>query len=289
MRPTAQDIAVPPFPHGVAWIGAEPPPVERICARGPLLVHFVDAGHVSSVRTVAYLNEWVERYGEAGLTVLGVNSPRFPFTAEPAKLEAALKRLGVGFPVAADSDYRVWHAYGCEGWPSLFLWGRGGALRWFHFGEGAYRATELAIQEELRGPRRSQAELPEPMAPLRPSDAPDALVAAPSEEVFPGGSIAEPWLAAAPDARLEIDYAAGEAWATVDGPGSLVLSLDGEAERTIEVGAPGAYRLASHPEHERHRLSLRATPGMRVYSVGFAAGVPPRGAPDVSSARRARS
>ncbi len=288
MRPTAQDIAVPPFPHGTAWIGAEPPPVERICARGPLLVHFVDAGHVSSVRTLPYLSEWAKRYRDLGLSVLGINSPRFPFTADPAKLEAALARLGVGFPVAADSDYRVWHAYGCEGWPSLFLWGRGGALRWFHFGEGEYRATELAIQEELRGPRRSHAELPDPMAALRPSDAPGALVSAPSEEVFPGGSISEPWLATAPGARLEIDYEAGEAWATVDGSGSLAFSLDGGAEHTIEVGAPGAYRLASHREHERHRLSLRATPGLSVYAVGFAAGVPPGGAGGVSPARRAR-
>ena len=38
------DIAVPPFPPGTEWIGAEPGAVERICARGPLLVHFVDVG-----------------------------------------------------------------------------------------------------------------------------------------------------------------------------------------------------------------------------------------------------
>ena len=62
----------------------------------------------------------------------------------------ALGRLGIAHPIADDSAHAVWHDYGCEGWPSLFLWGRGGALRWFHFGEGDYVGTEEAIQELLR-------------------------------------------------------------------------------------------------------------------------------------------
>jgi hypothetical protein len=274
VRPGAPDIAVPPFPAGMTWIGAAPPPAERISARGPLLVHFVDVAHFSSVRTLPYLNAWAERYGGLGLSILGVNSPRFPFTANAGKLEAALARLDVRFPVAVDSRYELWHAYGCEGWPSLFLWGRGGVLRWFHFGEGEYLGTEEAIQEELRGLHGAGAELPEPLAPLRPSDAPEALVAAPSEEVFPGGSASEPWSATANGPRIELDYAAGEAWASVDGSGELSVALDGGPSTTIEVGAPGAYRLAGDPHHQRHHLSLRPSPGVSVYSVGFAAGVP---------------
>jgi hypothetical protein len=274
MRPDAQGIAVPPFPRGVDWIGGEPAAVERICAQGPLLVHFVDVAHASSVRTLPYLNEWVARYGDLGLSVVGVNSPRFPFTADPRKLEAALSRLRVTFPVAVDSRYELWHAYGCEGWPSLFLWGRGGALRWFHFGEGEYSGTEDAIREELGQGRAAGADLPEPLAPLRPSDAPGALVAVPSEEVLPGGSIEDPWTASDHDSRLELDYSAGESWASVDGRGSLEVSLDGGPGVTVAVDAPGAYRLTIHPHHSSHHLTLRASPGLRVYCVGYAAGVP---------------
>src|SRR4051794_21364687 len=164
------DIAVPPFSPGLRWLGGEPAPVERICARGALLVHFIDAAHLSSVRTLPYLAVWNERYSPHGLTVLGVNSPRFPFTGEEAKLAAALHRLEVDFPVAVDRDCLAGHGFGCEGWPSLFLWGRGGALRWIHFGEGEYAATEAAIQEELLGVSPA-LELPEPLAPLRPVDA----------------------------------------------------------------------------------------------------------------------
>jgi len=267
------DIAVPPFSPRLRWLGGEPAPVERICARGPLLVHFIDAAHLSSVRTLPYVTAWRERYEPHGLTVLGINSPRFPFTGEEAKLAAALHRLGVNFPLALDRDYLAWNDYGCEGWPSLFLWGRGGALRWFHFGEGEYMATEEAIQEELRA-LSTTVELAEPLAPLRPVDAPGALVARPTAEMLPGGSISEPWRPSGPDDEVTVDYEAGGAWASVDGAGALEMSLDGQARRTVSVEAPGAYELSAHEGHERHRISLTVTGDVAVYAITFAAGLP---------------
>ena len=268
------DIAVPPFHPRLRWLGPEPEPVERICARGPLLVHFIDAAHLSSVRTLPYLSSWHDRYSPHGLTVVGVNSPRFPFTGAEAKLTAALSRLQVRFPVAIDDEYRAWHDYGCEGWPSLFLWSRGGALRWFHFGEGEYEATEAAIREELLAVSPT-LDLPRPLEALRASDAADALVARPTDEILPGGSINEPWRPTPPDDSLDIEYSAGGAWASVDGEGTLTVSLDADPPTTIAVEAPGAYELATHARHESHRLSLTPSPELSVYAVAFAAGVPP--------------
>ena len=250
-------------------------------------MHFVCAAHLNSVRTLPYLNAWHERYRDLGLTVIGVNSPRFPFTGERDKLSAALDRLAVAFPVAVDSRYRIWHDYGCHGWPSLFLWGRGGVLRWFHFGEGDYQSTEAAIQGELEA-ANPDVDLPEPLAPLRPSDAPDALVAPPSDEVFPGGSESEPWVVEEGDPPLKLDYEAGGAWATLDGRGGVAILLDGDAEHELRIEAPGAYELTAHERHERHRLALRPQPGVIVYAVGFSAGVPEPN-PEVRPARRSRS
>jgi hypothetical protein len=179
--------------------------------------------------------------------------------------------------VAADLDYAIWHDYGCEGWPSLFLWRRGGALRWFHFGEGEYEATERAIQEELRATNGADS-LPEPMTPLRASDAPGALVIAPTEELLPGGSLGEPWSPSAAAPVLEVDYAAGGAYATVDGKGELGVAIDGE-ERSIALETSGLYELAEHPHHSEHRLRVEPGPGVRVWSVSFAPGVPDGAAP----------
>jgi len=274
MRPQAADIAIPPLPGGLRWIGAgNTPRIERLVAVAPVLVHFFDFAQLNSVRALPYLSAWQRRYGDAGLAVLGVHAPRFPFTASEDAVASAVAELEVRYPVAVDSEFQVWRAYGCEGWPSLFLWGRGGALRWFHFGEGEYVATEETIQELLTE-TRPDAELPEPLAPLRASDAPGALVMPPSEEVFPGGSTSDPWEAGGEPGELVLEYSAGGAYASVEGAGTLEVAIDGAPRDAIEVDAPGLYELALHERHEEHRLLLRATPGVRVWSISFAAGVP---------------
>jgi hypothetical protein len=160
-----------------------------------------------------------------------------------------------------------------------FLWKLGGALSWFHFGEGEYRATEEAIQEELRE-QDALRSLPAPMDPLRAPDAPDARVMPPTEELFPGGSWESPWVASSEGDSLEIHYEAGGAYATVEGNGEIAIETDGGSSgpqggsaEPIRVDGPALYALAEHPRHERHTLTLRPSPGLRVWSVSFAAAV----------------
>ena len=167
MRPERDNIAAPPLPPACGGSGEDPPRADELTAAGPVLVHFFDFAQLNSVRALPYAIAWDRRYRDAGLATLGVHSPRFRFTADRPALAAALERLGVEHPVADDSGYALWHDYGCEGWPSLFLWGQGGALRWFHFGEGDYAATEAAIAElrehrrTTRPPRAARAAAPE--------------------------------------------------------------------------------------------------------------------------------
>ena len=273
MRPNRADIAAPALPGRIRWLNTvRKPLIAELTASGPVLVHFFDFAQLNSVRALPYAIAWDLRYRDAGLTVLGVHSPRFSFTREHAVLAPALDRLGVRHPVADDSGYTIWHDYGCHGWPSLFLWARGGALAWYHFGEGEYAATEEAIQDELRAVDATIA-LPEPLAPLRPSDASGALVAPPSDEVFPGGSASQPWRAPSAAERVEIEYAAGGAHASVTGAGELQIAIDG-VERRIAVTGPGLYDLAEHARHSPHSLVLGAEPGIELYSVSFSPGLP---------------
>jgi hypothetical protein len=99
------------------------------------------------------------------------------------------------------------------------------------------------------------------------------MVAPPTDELLPGGSLSEPWTADGP-AALELDYAAAGAHASVDGEGELRVSLDGGNARTVAVTAPGLYDLAVHPRHEEHAIRLEATGGVEIYSVSFSPGLP---------------
>ena len=273
MRPDRPDIAAPELPQRVRWLNGDPGSMAELTAAGPVLVHFFDFAQLNSVRALPYVREWHGRYGGAGLTVLGVHSPRFAFTRARTALERGIERLGIAYPVAQDSAYAIWHDYGAKGWPSLFLWSGAGALAWYHFGEGEYRATEEAIQDELRS-LDATASLPEPMPPLRPSDATGALVAPPSDELFPGGSPAEPWRASAGEAELEVRYSAGGAYAALDGNGEMAVLVDGEQGPAVAVDGPGLYELATHEHHGDHAVILRPGEQVDVYALSFPAGLP---------------
>lgn len=240
-----------------------------LTARGPVLVHFFDYAQLNSVRTLPYLAEWDRRYRDAGLVTLGVQAPRFPFSADPVNVAPGLGDLGIDLPVVIDANRELWHAYGCEGWPSLFLWTAGGALSWFHFGEGEYRATEEAIQEELRELDALRS-LPEPMDPLRPTDAPGAKVMPPTSEVFPGGSWERPW----EGDELTVEYEAGGAYTTIEGEGELSIAIDDAEPHSIPIDGPKLYTLAESSRHQVYSAKLNPSEGLRIWSISFAAGVP---------------
>ena len=51
------------------------------------------------------------RISSGGLTIVGVHSPEFAFERVPDNVRAAVKRLGVRYPVALDNDFATWRAY----------------------------------------------------------------------------------------------------------------------------------------------------------------------------------
>lgn len=271
MRPPRADIAAPELPPGMAWIGDEPRNMATLTAGGPVLVHFFDFAQLNSVRTLAYVREWHNRYAGSGLTVIGVQAPRFPFGESEEQVRPALERLGIDYAVGIDAGRDLWRDYGVEGWPALFLWAQGGVLRWAHFGEGEYAATEDAIQEELREIDALRP-LPAPLDPIRPEDAPGAAVIAPTAEVMPAGD--RPWSVETDGALLELDYEAAGAWATFEGSGRIRAGVDGEPGQEIDVPGSGIYELTSHASHQQHSLQLDLSPGLLLWTISFVPGVP---------------
>ncbi len=88
-------------------------------------------------------------YHKDGLVVVGVHTPEFAFEHVPSNVRAAVKRLGVRYPVALDNEYGTWTAYGNQYWPAKYLIDRNGHIRYAHFGEGNYSVTEENIRSLL--------------------------------------------------------------------------------------------------------------------------------------------
>jgi hypothetical protein len=58
--------------------------------------------------------------------------------------------LKVGYPVAIDSDYRIWEAFANQYWPALYFIDAKGHIRHHYFGEGQYAEAERVLQQLLK-------------------------------------------------------------------------------------------------------------------------------------------
>ena len=94
---------------------------------------------------IPQLRAWHEKYGGKGLTIVGVHSPEFFWEKPLDKVTAAVKELGVRYPVVQDNDFAIWKRYGTRYWPTTLLVDRKGLIRYHHIGEGAYEETERMI------------------------------------------------------------------------------------------------------------------------------------------------
>jgi len=95
------------------------------------------------------VKSWAAKYKGAGLVVIGVHTPEFSFEKERANVETAVRDLKVTYPVAMDSNYKIWQAFNNEWWPAVYLIDGKGRIRYHHFREGDYDESERVIQELL--------------------------------------------------------------------------------------------------------------------------------------------
>jgi hypothetical protein len=83
------------------------------------------------------------------LEVVGVHTPEFGFESSVDNVSRAAREMGIEYPVAIDSDYKVWSAFGNHYWPALYFTDAEGLIRHHHFGEGEYEQSEMIIQQLL--------------------------------------------------------------------------------------------------------------------------------------------
>ncbi|MFJ3055357.1 cytochrome c biogenesis protein DipZ [Herbaspirillum sp. NPDC087042] len=157
---------LPSLEGAVQWLNSPPLTAEQL--RGKVvLVDFWTYSCINCIRTLPYVRAWAEKYKDQGLVVIGVHTPEFAFEKKIDNVRKAVDEFHLGFPVAVDSDFRLWRAFDNNYWPAFYLADAQGRLRYHQFGEGHYAQSEQAIRELLReaGSDQAAAALSAPDAP----------------------------------------------------------------------------------------------------------------------------
>jgi len=153
---------LPSFSGATGWINS--PPLTDESLRGKVvLIDFWEYTCVNCVRTFPVLRRWYRSYGPKGLVLIGIHTPEFSFARKENHVAYAVKKYHLEYPVAIDSDRRLWDRFHNHYWPAQYLFDRNGKLIFHTIGEGDDERMEAAIREAIGVGAKT----------LEPSSAPD--------------------------------------------------------------------------------------------------------------------
>src|SRR3954468_3520660 len=266
-----------------------------------VLIDFWTYTCINCIRTLPQLKAWDAKYRAAGLTIIGVHTPEFPFEKDAGNVRSAIAQNGIRYPVAQDNDYATWNAYGNQYWPAHYLIDANGQVRYVHYGEGAYAKTEGAIRTLLAEAGRSQLGSNVGTRALTPHGlvTPETYLGSARAERFDNGpiregvhdygrgspdlppdhlayrgrwGIAQDGAVAGPGARLFLNFRAKDLYLVLgspDRPRTVQVLLDGRRVGAVRVGRQRLYQLVSLPKVGDHMLELRPQNGTRGYAFTF--------------------
>ena len=283
----------PPLQVGGAWINSPPLTLSQLHGK-VVLIDFWTYSCINCLRTLPHLKAWYSAYHSKGLVIIGVHTPEFAFEHVTSNVRAAVKRLGITYPVMQDNDYKTWDNYDNQYWPAEYLIDRTGHVRHTHFGEGEYSTTEdlirrllgdggatahqvpdltpteLATPETYLGSARIENYVGSQLQPGRMAVY-RASLALPQDELTYGGSwnIGPQQVVAGPGAFLRLHFHAKDVYVVLGGRGTVTALVDGKPLETIHVNAYRLYTVRSAQSVQDATLELRFSPGVKGYSFTF--------------------
>jgi cytochrome c biogenesis protein CcdA/thiol-disulfide isomerase/thioredoxin len=285
-------VAPPLHPDG-AWINSTPLTLDQL--RGKVvLIDFWTYSCINCLRTLPHLKAWYAAYHAKGLVIIGVHTPEFAFEHVTSNVKAAVKRLGISYPVVQDNRYKTWDNYANQYWPAEYLIDRSGHIRHTHFGEDEYGQTEQLIRRllDVRGAsaRRvadttpTELQTPETYlgyarianytgSPIGYGHATtyQPAVRLPQNELTYGGiwRVQPQQIVAGPAAFLRLHFHAKDVYVVLGGRGTVEALVDGEPLKTFRVNAYKLYTVRASNTVADATLELRFSPGVRGYSFTF--------------------
>jgi cytochrome c biogenesis protein CcdA/thiol-disulfide isomerase/thioredoxin len=288
------DYGVAPALHADgAWINSPPLTIQQL--RGKVvLVDFWTYSCINCLRTLPHLKAWYAAYHDKGLVIVGVHTPEFAFEHVTSNVRAAVKRLGVTWPVVQDNRYKTWDNYANQYWPAEYLIDRTGHVRHTNFGEGEYGKTEGLIRTLLgaHGVTARHVADATPSGLLTPETylgysrlntyvgsklVPDVSApytfakSVPPNNLSYGGNwrVEGERIIAGPGARLRLNFQASNIYIVLGGHGTVQVLINGKPTSKIKVDAQRLYTVHTSKQSTNGLLELRFSRGIQGYSFTF--------------------
>jgi thiol-disulfide isomerase/thioredoxin len=243
------EAMIPSLAGAAAWLNS--PPIGADDLHGKVvLIDFWTYTCINWRRTVPYLRSWVARYAPAGMVLIGVHSPEFTFERNLDNVRQAAQEIGIAYPIAVDTDFAIWNAFGNRYWPALYVFDANGRLRHQQFGEEGYEDAERFIRQLLEEAGRRDLDARPARLDARGAEAPADWEELASSETYLGTKRIEGFASPggiAPGASHRYVVPSGLAvnrWAL-----SGSWTIDGDRAVAAAPGAKIAYRFHARDLH----------------------------------------
>lgn len=289
---------VPDFAGITQWINS--PPLNMAGLRGKVvLIDFWAYSCINCLRAMPHVEHLYQTYGDKGLVVVGVHTPEYDFEKIPTNVEAAVRRIGITYPVAMDNAGATWKAWHNQYWPAEYVIDQNGKLIVFHYGEGAYEKMENVIRVLLGLDTLAGNVAPDSSVPVQ-GDTPELHFGSVNQAGFgspESGDNGNRHFSI--PARLPLNhFALGGRWkitpeyakvtgsqgelrlhfkatrvylvAGTDQPVTVQMTVDGKPQPAVLIQASGQYTLfVSHEDGEHVMVMHVPQADLRVYSFTF--------------------
>jgi thiol-disulfide isomerase/thioredoxin len=148
--------SAPEFSGLRGWLNTPPLTMAGLSGK-VVLLDFWTYSCVNCVRSLPHMRMLHKEFAGEPFVLIGVHTPEFEFEKLPENVASAVKRFGIGYPVAIDSENTTWKLYGNQYWPRQTLIDSKGTVRWEHAGEGDYDKMEDRIRDLLKEAGRLEA------------------------------------------------------------------------------------------------------------------------------------
>src|ERR1043166_8009664 len=113
-------VRAPELEGGRGWLNTDRP-LSIAGLRGKVvLLDFWTYGCINCMHVIPDLRRLEEKYAKE-LVVIGVHSAKFENEKETENIRRIILRYQIEHPVVNDADFRIWHAYAVNAWPTLVL------------------------------------------------------------------------------------------------------------------------------------------------------------------------